>query len=79
MSITNLANLETLNDQKIKTGKTISFRWSSFSSVDAVVAFLLKFNPDVELLDFREMEYLQSKCQRFHVAPPIRHHLRHTQ
>ena len=63
-----MANLETLNDQPIKTGKKISLKKSSFSSVDAIVAFLVKFNPAVESLDFSEMKNLQSKCQRFHVA-----------
>ena len=52
LSITNLANLETLNDQPIKTGKTISFKDASFSSVDAIIAFLVKFNPAVESLAF---------------------------
>merc|ERR1719158_2259291 len=60
MSITNLANLETLNDQPIKTGKTFSFSSSSFSSVDAIVAFLVKFNPAVESLNFSSMENLQT-------------------
>ena len=61
MSITNLAKLETLNDQPIKTGKKISFAGSLLSSVDAIVAFLLKFNPAVESLDFSSMKNLQSK------------------
>ena len=61
LSITNLANLETLNDQPIKTGKAISFQDSSFSSVDAIIAFLVKFNPAVESLDLSEMKNLQSK------------------
>ena len=61
MGITNLANLETLNGQPIKTGKKISFAYSSFSSVDAIVAFLAKFNLGVETLDFSKMLNLQSK------------------
>ena len=71
MSITNLANLETLNDQPIKTGKKISFAYSSLSSVDAIVAFLVKFNPAVESLDFSSMKSLQSKWRWFHVAPML--------
>ena len=69
LSITNLANLETLNDQPIKTGKKISFAYSSLSSVDAIVAFLVKFNPAVESLDFTEMSNLQSKWRR--LAPML--------
>ena len=68
MSITNLANLETLNDQPIKTGKAISFRDSSFSSVDAIIAFLVKFNPAVESLDFSSMKSLQSKWRSTHTT-----------
>jgi len=60
MSITNLANLGTLNSQPIKTGTAISFRGSSFSSVDAIIAFLVKFNPVVESLDFASMKNLQT-------------------
>ena len=72
MSFANLANLETLNDQPIKTGKKISFAsFSSLSSVDAIVAFLVKFNPAVESLDCSGMTNLQSKCRRFHVAPML--------
>ena len=66
LSITNLANLETLNDQPIKTGKAISFAHSSLSSVDAIIAFLVKFNPAVESLDFSSMKNLQSKYK-----PPL--------
>ena len=64
MSITNLAKLDTLNGQPIKTDKKISFPslFSSLSSVDAIVAFLVKFNPAVESLDFSKMKNLQSKC-----------------
>ena len=61
MSFANLANLETLNDQPIKTGKKISFARYSYSSVDAIIAFLAKFNPAVESLDLSEMKNLQSK------------------
>ena len=61
MSFANLANLETLNDQPIKTGKDISFARYSYSSVDAIIAFLAKFNPAVESLDLSEMRNLQSK------------------
>ena len=61
LSITNLANLETLNDQPIKTGKKISFKYSSLSSVDAIIAFLVKFNLVVESLEFSSMKNLQSK------------------
>jgi len=60
LSITNLTNLETLNDQPIKTGKTISFEKSSFASVDAIIAFLVKFNPAVESLDFSGTKSLQT-------------------
>ena len=61
MSFANLANLETLNDQPIKTGKKLSFARYSYSSVDAIIAFLAKFNPAVESLDLSEMRNLQSK------------------
>ena len=61
MSFANLANLETLNDKPIKTGKKISFARYSYSSVDAIIAFLAKFNPVVESLDLSEMRNLQSK------------------
>ena len=61
MNFANLTNLETLNDQPIKTGKKISFARYSYSSVDAIIAFLAKFNPAVESLDFSEMKNLQSK------------------
>ena len=71
-SITNLAKLDTLNGEPIKTGKEISFSsFSSLSSVDAIVAFLVKFNPAVESLDCSRMTNLQSKCRRFHVAPML--------
>ena len=61
MSFANLANLETLNDQPIKTSKNISFARYSYSSVDAIIAFLAKFNPAVESLDLSNMQNLQSK------------------
>ena len=74
MSITNLANLETLNDQPIKTGKEISFEGSSYSSIDAIVAFLVKFNPGVQKLDLSDMTNLQSKHRAVFVTS-VRHTL----
>ena len=73
MSITNLANLEILNDQPIKTGKEISFENCPYSSVDAIVAFLVKFNPAVESLDFSKMQNLQSKWRWLHVPPVLQY------
>ena len=34
-----------------------------------VVAFLVKFNPAVESLDFSEIKNLKSKWRQFHVTP----------
>ena len=51
MSITNLAALQTLNGQPIKSGKEVSFSAWNLTSVDALVAFLVKFNPGVESID----------------------------
>ena len=65
MSITNLVNLKTLNGQQIKTSKKISFARSSYSSVDAIIAFLVKFNPAVEELDLSLMKILQSAFSAF--------------
>ena len=65
MSITSLVNLQTLNDQQIKTSKKISFARSSYSSVDAIIAFLVKFNPAVEELDLSIMKNLQSAFSAF--------------
>ena len=48
MSITNFAALQTLNGQPIKTGKKVLFSKWNLTSVDALVAFLVKFNPGVE-------------------------------
>ena len=65
MSITNLAALQTLNGQSIKTGKQVSFSKWKLTSVDALVAFLVKFNPGVESIDCSDNNITRESCTDF--------------